>query len=61
MNKSETRQIAIIKTHYGIGNITSAALGLSALIRCAMTAKSKRELLEVAAELNLISHPDFII
>lgn len=61
MNKAETRQVAIIKTHHAIGNITSAALGLSALIRSAMTKRSKQELIAVAEELKLVTHPEFII
>lgn len=61
MTKSENRDVALIRMHIAVGNTDSAALGLSALIRSAMTKRSKQELLAVAAELNLTAHPEFII
>jgi hypothetical protein len=41
--------------------MAAAALGLSALIRAALRAGDRAELLAVAAELGLTSHPDFIV
>lgn len=61
MTKSENREVALIRMHLAVGNTDSAALGLSALIRSAMNSRSKRELMEIAAELKLTAHPEFII
>lgn len=61
MTKSEHRDLALIRMHLAVGNADSAALGLSALIRSAMTKRSKEELLAAAAELKLTAHPEFII
>ena len=60
MTKFETKQVDNIKAHLAFGNETAAALGLSSLIRCARTTRSTNELREVAQQLNLTNHPDFI-
>jgi len=59
MTKFETKQVETIRAHVAIGNVESAALGLSSLIRCARTARSMAELMAVAHELNLRNHPQF--
>jgi hypothetical protein len=59
MTKFETKQIQTIRAHVALGNIESAALGLSSLVRCARTARSVAELLAVAHELNLRNHAQF--
>lgn len=61
MTKAQTRDIKTIRIHVAIGNITAAALGLSALIRSALRASDRAELMAVAVDLNLASHPDFIV
>ena len=61
MTKSQSRDVATIRIHAAIGNTTAAALGLSALIRSALRAGDRAELLAVAAELQLVNHPDFVI
>lgn len=61
MTKSQSRDVATIRIHAAIGNTTAAALGLSALIRSALRASDRAELLAVAAELGLVNHPDFIV
>jgi hypothetical protein len=61
MTKFETKQVDTIRAHITLGNITSAALGLSSLIRCARTAKSVNELTTLAIELGLRNHPEFRI
>jgi hypothetical protein len=43
------------------GDVGLAARSISAAIRSATTNKSQAELLQVAHELCLINHPDFII
>ena len=48
MTKFETKQVETIKIHVALGNIESAALGLSSLIRCARTTKSAVELTAIA-------------
>jgi hypothetical protein len=61
MNQHQQKQVAMIQAHLSIGNIESAAMGLSALVRSAMTNKQKQALLQVAEELKLKSHASFII
>lgn len=61
MTKTETRQLAIIRTHHALGNINAAALGLSALIRSTRKLNSSFEMMRLAIELDLLTHEDFII
>lgn len=61
MTKFETKQVETIKIHVALGNIESAALGLSSLIRCARTAKSAVELTAIAEVFGLRNHPEFRI
>lgn len=61
MNKSQKKQIEIAKQYIALGMIDGAARAVSALIRCALTSKSKAELLDFAQEHNLTTQPDFII
>ena len=61
MTKFEIKQVQTIRAHLALGNIESAALGLSSLIRCARTAKSANELTAIAHELKLRNHPEFRI
>lgn len=59
MTKFETKQVETIRAHVALGNIESAALGLSSLVRCARTARSVAELMAVAHELSLRNRPEF--
>ena len=61
MNKHQQKQIEILKAHLAIGNIDAAAMGLSALIRSAMTKKQSQTLMHIAEEFGIINHPEFII
>jgi hypothetical protein len=61
MTKSQFRDVSRIRIHAAIGNTHAAAAGLSALIRSALRAGDRAELLAVAAELGLTSHPEFIV
>ena len=61
MTKSHARDVKTIRLHAAIGNTEAAALGLSALIRSALRAGDRAELLAVAAELGLVNHPDFVV
>ena len=60
MNKHQKRVLETIDIYLANNMIDTAARSLSALIRCAMTKKSKNELWELANKLNLTNHPDFI-
>ncbi len=60
MTKFETKQADIVRAHIAVGNLVSAARGLSSLVRCARTEKSVKELLAIAEQLNIRNHPDFI-
>jgi hypothetical protein len=61
MNKSEIREANKARQYADMGNVGAAARSLSALIRSAMTKRSKLALLDVARELNVDTHPEFII
>jgi hypothetical protein len=41
MNKQQLKQFAMIQAHAMTGNLTAAALGLSAMYRAAMSNKSR--------------------
>jgi hypothetical protein len=61
MTKSQSRDVKTIRIHAAIGNTHAAAAGLSALIRSALRAGDRAELLAVADELGLRAHPAFIV
>lgn len=62
MTKSEQREVAKIKQHLAAGlGLDYAARAISALIRCAMTNRSKIELSRVAADIGCQRHPEFIV
>jgi hypothetical protein len=61
MNKSELKAVFNARLYIAMGNEGAAARSLSALIRSAMTKRSKLALLAVARELHVDTHPDFII
>ena len=60
MTKFQTKQVSMINTYIANNMHDTAARSLSALIRSAMTDKSKNELWSLASKLNLTNHPDFI-
>lgn len=60
MNKFQTKQVSMIELYITNNMIDTAARSLSALIRSAMTNKSKAALFEIANKYNLTNHPDFI-
>lgn len=62
MKKSELRAIQTLTTMHKIGGYeTNIAKGLSALIRAAMTNKSRNALMEYADVFGVRNHPCFII
>ena len=61
MNKAQKRQVALIEVYLANGMPDTAARSLSALIRSALTSKSRAELLGLAASFGVINHPEFII
>jgi hypothetical protein len=62
MTKSEKREVAKIKQYHAAGlGVDYVARALSALIRSAMTNRSKIELSRVAADLDCQRHPEFIV
>lgn len=61
MNKAQKRQVALIEVYLANGMPDTAARSLSALIRSALTSKSRAELLSLAASFGVINHPEFII
>ena len=60
MTKQQSLQVDLIHVYMANNMVDTAAQSLSALIRCAMTTKSKKELMALAVELNLINNPEFI-
>jgi len=61
MTKSQLKQIEMARAYIQNGMADCAARSVSALIRSAMSAKSRNALLAFATENNLQNHPDFII
>jgi hypothetical protein len=61
MNKAQKRQLALIEVYLANGMADTAARSLSALIRSAMTSKSRAELMALAVSLQLTQQADFII
>ena len=62
MNKFETREVAKTIQHGAVLGAGYMARSLSALIRGAMTTKSRNELLTLAAsQAGVVQHPDFIV
>lgn len=61
MNKAQKRQVEMIHLYLANGMSDTAARSLSALIRSALTAKGRAELLALAETIGVINHPDFII
>jgi hypothetical protein len=61
MTKTELKEITKIVTYHKAGlEADWVARALSALVRCAMTKKSKAELLEYADILKVRDNPEFI-
>jgi hypothetical protein len=62
MTKSEIFEVRKITQYFAAGlGPDYLARALSALIRAARSAKSKREIMSHARELGITSHPEFII
>ena len=59
MTKFQQKQVSMINTYIANNMHDTAARSLSALIRSAMTNKSKFELVQIAKMHNLLAHPDF--
>lgn len=61
MNKNQLKQLSNIR-FYVVNNMPDAAArGLSAMIRAAMSAKSRNALLAFALENGLTNHSEFIV
>lgn len=61
MTKFQTKQMRMIQIYINSGMVDVAARSLSALIRSAMSVKAKNEMLDIARQLNLKNHPEFIV
>ena len=61
MTKSQLKQFAMIQAYVNNGMIDAAARGLSAMIRAAMSNKSRAAMIAAAADLGLINNPEFIV
>ena len=61
MNKSQLKQIEMANIYLANGMADACARSVSALIRSAMSAKSRNALLAYAIENKIQNHPDFII
>lgn len=61
MNKSETREVTKLAQAHKLGMSDYVARSLSALIRAALTKRSKVALLEYAELFGVRNHPEFII
>ena len=61
MTKFQSKQMRMIQLYINSGMVDVAARSLSALIRSAMSVKAKNEMLDIARQLNLKNHPEFIV
>jgi hypothetical protein len=61
MTKFQTKQMRMIQIYINSGMVDVAARSLSALIRSAMSVKAKNEMLDIARQLNLKNHSEFIV
>ena len=61
MTKSETREITKLAVAHKLGMSDMVARSLSALIRAALTKRSRAALLEYADVFGVRNHPEFII
>ena len=61
MNKSETREVSKLAVMNKLGMTDTVARGLSALIRAAMTKRSREALMEYADTFGVRNHPEFVI
>ena len=62
MTKSQQREINILQQMHQLGGYqANIALGLSALIRCAMNNKQRTELCDYATKFGVTNHPNYKI
>jgi hypothetical protein len=61
MNKSEQREVSKLAVAHKLGMPDMVARSLSALIRAALTKRSRAALLEYADVFGVRNHPEFII
>ena len=61
MTKAQLKQLAMIEIYIDNKMPDTAARSISALIRSAMTSKSKQFLMQRAIDLNLVNRPEFIV
>jgi hypothetical protein len=61
MKKSELREITKLAVMHKLGMADTVARGLSALIRAAMTKRSREALMEYADIFGVRNHPEFVI
>lgn len=61
MNKSEAREVAKLAQAAAMGMLDMTARGLSALVRAAMTKRSREALMAEAQRLGVVGHPEFIV
>ena len=61
MNKSQLKQFSMIQAYVANGMNDVAARGLSAMIRAALSNKSKQAMIQAANDLGLIGNREFII
>jgi hypothetical protein len=60
MTNTQSRQVELARRYVALGHADVAARSISALIRCAMRQRDIDELRQVARELQIDTHPDFI-
>lgn len=61
MKKSELREITKLAVMHKLGMADTVARGLSALIRAAMSKRSREALMEYADIFNVRNNPEFVI
>ncbi len=61
MTKSQIREVQTIKLFHAMGERGAVARALSALIRSALRQRDADELRQLAAELRVVNHPEFLV
>ena len=61
MNKVQARQVELAKRYVALGLPDVAARSISALIRCSLSRKAEADLMQIAKDMGIDKHPEFII
>jgi len=61
LTKANAKQVQILTKYWQIGNTGAVARTLSFMIRASLRKSEQLELRKIAAQFNVVNHPEFII